>query len=84
MDKSLTEFMYTVPTEHLMKNGFTKSILRSSMKGIVQDQVLLNKEKTGFNFSVSSIFNFKSQYMKNNILNKKNKMNGITLWFKNA
>ena len=77
LDKSLTEFMYTVPTEHLMKNGFTKSILRSSMKGIVQDQVLLNKEKTGFNFSVSSIFNFKSQYMKNNILNKKNKIFNI-------
>ncbi len=74
LDKKLSEFMYTVPTKHLINKGFTKSILRSSMKGIVNNQILLNKEKSGFNISVGSMFNFKSKYMKENILNKSNKI----------
>lgn len=74
LDKKLSEFIYTVPTKHLINKGFTKAILRSSMKGIVNNQILMNKEKSGFNVDTTSMFNLKSKYMKNNILNKKNKI----------
>ena len=44
------------------------------MKGIVNNQILMNKEKSGFNVDTTSMFNLNSKYMKNNILNKKNKI----------
>jgi len=77
LDKDLVEFMYTVPTNLLMEKGFTKSILRESMRGIVLDDILNEKEKSGFNVNVQSMFDFNSQYMKNNIINKNNKIFSI-------
>ena len=44
LDKDLVEFMYTVPTNLLMEKGFTKSILRQSMRGIVLDNILNEKK----------------------------------------
>jgi asparagine synthase (glutamine-hydrolysing) len=77
LDKDLIEFMYTVPTNLLMKNGFTKSILRESMRGIVSNNILDEKEKSGFNVDVQSMFDFNSKYMKRNIVNKNNKIFSI-------
>ena len=64
LDKELIEFMYTVPTILLMKRGFTKSILREAMRGIVSNHILDEKEKAGFNIDVQSMFDFNSKYMK--------------------
>ena len=69
--------MYTVPTNLLMKKGFTKSILRESMRGIVSEDILNEKEKSGFNVNVQSMFILNSNYMKNKIINKKNKIFSI-------
>ena len=77
LDKDLIEFMYTVPTTLLMKRGFTKSILREAMRGIVSKDILDEKEKSGFNIDVQSMFNFNSKYMKNKIINKNNKIFSI-------
>lgn len=77
LDKELVEFMYTVPTKLLMRKGFTKVILRESMKGLVLDKILNEKEKSGFNISSQSLFNFKSNYMRNKIINKDNKIFSI-------
>jgi asparagine synthase (glutamine-hydrolysing) len=74
LDKELVEFMYTVPTNLLIRKGFTKSILRESMRGIVLDEILDEKEKSGFNVNVESMFNFNSNYMRNKIINKRNKI----------
>jgi asparagine synthase (glutamine-hydrolysing) len=74
LDKELVEFMYTVPTKLLINNGFTKYILRESMRGIVSSDILNEKKKIGFNVNAKSIFNFKSKYLKSKILNKKNKI----------
>ena len=77
LDKELVEFLYTVPTNLLMKKGFTKSILRESMRGIVSEDILNEKEKSGFNINVQSMFKLNSNYMKNKIINKKNKIFSI-------
>lgn len=77
LDKELIEFMYTVPTILLMKRGYTKSILRESMRGIVSNHILDEREKSGFNIDVQSMFNFNSKYMKKKIINKNNKIFSI-------
>ena len=77
LDKELVEFMYTVPTNLLMQKGYTKSILRESMRGIVHEDILNEQEKSGFNLKVNSLFDLKSNYMKNKIINKNNKIFSI-------
>ena len=49
-----------IPTEHLIKDGYNKSILRDSMKGILHDKVRLFREKRGFNASIRSFLDMDS------------------------
>ncbi|MCH2197524.1 MAG: asparagine synthase (glutamine-hydrolyzing) [Flavobacteriales bacterium] len=60
LDKGLFEWAYSIPSELLINEGYNKYILRSSMKGILNDQVRLSREKKGFNASINSIFDFKN------------------------
>ena len=55
LDKSLVEFMYTVPNENLIVNGYVKWLLRSVGKEILPDQVIYDKRKRGFNASIDSL-----------------------------
>lgn len=54
LDRTLTEFAYSIPTRHLIKDGKAKIVLRDAMKGIVPDCVLDNRRKVGFNAPVES------------------------------
>lgn len=58
LDKPLFEFAYTIPPELLIREGYNKFILRNAMRGILNDQVRLSREKKGFNASINSIFDF--------------------------
>ncbi len=58
LDRGLFEWAYSIPSEHLIHEGYNKYILRESMKGILNDQVRLSREKKGFNASINSIFDF--------------------------
>lgn len=55
LDRALVEYMYTVPTEHLVGGGFAKKILRDIGEGIVPDSVRLDTRKRGFNASINSL-----------------------------
>ena len=55
LDRALFEFSTRIPTRHLMRDGYAKSILRDSMRGIVPDVILDNRTKVGFN---APIFEF--------------------------
>lgn len=55
LDRELFDFCYSIPTQHLIKEGFAKKVLRDSMRGIVPDCVLDNPRKVGFN---APIFDF--------------------------
>ena len=63
--------MYTVPSNLLMQDGFTKFILRKSMEGLVNNKILFNRVKKGFNVSVNSFVNFESEKFKENFLKKR-------------
>ncbi len=55
LDRALVEYLYSVPTRHLMGGGFAKRILRELGQGIVPDQVRLDTRKRGFNASILSL-----------------------------
>jgi asparagine synthase (glutamine-hydrolysing) len=58
LDRSLFDWAYSIPAQHLIHEGYNKYILRASMKGILNDTVRLSREKKGFNASINSIFDF--------------------------
>lgn len=55
LDRGLAEFLYTVPAEHLIKDGYAKWLLRAAGEGVVDDRVRLDKRKRGFNASIDSL-----------------------------
>ena len=58
LDSKLFDFVYSVPNEYLIQNGYGKYLLRGSMKGILNNQVRLDRQKKGFNASINSLFDF--------------------------
>ncbi len=55
LDRDLFEFSTRIPTRHLMRDGYAKSVLRDAMRGIAPDEILDNRRKVGFN---APIFDF--------------------------
>jgi asparagine synthase (glutamine-hydrolysing) len=52
LDRALFEYASTIPTAHLVRDGYVKSVLRDAMRGIVPDEVLDSRRKVGFNAPV--------------------------------
>ncbi len=48
-DHRLIEFMFRVPGELKIRNGVTKTLLRSAMRGVLPEQTRLRVKKTGWN-----------------------------------
>ena len=44
----LVEFVFSLPDEFLIRNGWTKSILRQSMQGIIPSEIQWRKDKIGY------------------------------------
>jgi asparagine synthase (glutamine-hydrolysing) len=49
MDYRLVEFVFSLPTKSKVGKGYSKLILRESMKGIVPEKTRTNRVKIGFN-----------------------------------
>lgn len=56
MDYRLVEYVFTLPTEYKLQNGFGKYIHRKAMEGIVPDFILNNPLKFGFDSPLAHIF----------------------------
>lgn len=54
LDRTLYEFCQRVPTQHLIRNGRAKAVLRDAVRGVVPDAVLDNPRKVGFNAPIFS------------------------------
>ena len=74
LDSKLIDFVNSVETKYLIKDGYSKNILREVSRGYLIDCVRMDREKKGFNSSVESIFDFNDKDFYENILNKKNKI----------
>lgn len=68
LDSNLQKFAYSIPSKHLIKNGYAKYILRDALNGILNDQVRLDRCKKGFNASINSIINFNDKGVKELII----------------
>ena len=53
--------MASIPREYLIQDGYGKYILRQAMQGIVNDQVLFDRRKKGFNASINTMFDFSDE-----------------------
>ena len=55
LDRDLFEFCGTIPTRHLMRDGFAKAILRDAVRDLLPLEIVENRRKIGFNASVLSL-----------------------------
>ena len=58
LDSALFAFAFSIPHEHLIKDGYNKFVLRSALKGILNEQVRTDRQKKGFNASIYSLIDF--------------------------
>lgn len=58
LDSRMFSFAFSIPAGHLIQNGYGKYVLREAVKGILNDQVRLDRRKKGFNASINSIVDF--------------------------
>ena len=61
LDTNLIEYLFSVKGTQLLNDCQNKYILRASLKGILNEQVLNQKTKSGFNASILNLFNFKDK-----------------------
>ncbi len=70
LDRDLFEFCYSIPTPHLIRDGFAKIVLRDAMRGIVPDCVLDNPRKVGFNAPIFSYLDVNDPEVRSCLLDK--------------
>ena len=64
LDSKLVEFLFTIPSSIYIQKGYSKYILRNSMKGILNNKIRNARRKYGFNASLSSFKDFtKKKYI---------------------
>ena len=55
LDRHLFETAFSIPEQHLIKDGVKKSVLRDAVRSIVPDPVLNNAKKIGFNAPIEDL-----------------------------
>jgi asparagine synthase (glutamine-hydrolysing) len=68
LNSALVEFMFTVPSEHLVHRGYAKSVLRDAVAGILPEPVRANREKKGFNASILSLVDTRDSSARESLL----------------
>ncbi len=63
LSKKLVNYCLSINKSNYIKNGYSKNILRSSMKGILNDNIRLNRRKIGFNSNLKSISNINYNFL---------------------
>jgi asparagine synthase (glutamine-hydrolysing) len=76
LDSKIYDFIQTIPTKHLIKNGYLKSILRDSLNKITPNFIIKNRQKIGFNASIYDYINIRSKSFKS-IIESKSKIFNI-------
>ena len=68
LDRNLLGFANSIPSRHLIQNGYGKYILREALKGTLNEQVRLDRRKKGFNASINSIVKLDDQETRDYLL----------------
>lgn len=56
LNHDLVDYVYSIPSSQLMRDGYSKYILREAIKDIADEEVRLDRLKRGFNASADSFF----------------------------
>jgi len=70
LDRALFEFCYRIPNRHLIRDGYTKAVLRDAMRGIVTEPVLFNRRKVGFNAPIFSLLDVGDRAVRDYLLDQ--------------
>ena len=54
LDKNLIEYLFSLPSNLYIKNGYSKYLLRKSMQNILNNKIRTQRRKYGFNASLAS------------------------------
>ena len=60
LDRRLFDFASSIPTRHLVRDGYGKAVLRAAMRGIVPDVVLDSHRKVGFNAPLQDLIDIRA------------------------
>ena len=74
LDSNLFDFVYSLPEEYLIREGYGKYLLRESMEGILNNKVRLDRNKKGFNASIHSIIDFNDQQIMDEFFDEGNQI----------
>jgi len=68
LDRGLAEFLFSVPSEHLIHDGLPKFLLRACGDGIAPDEIMRNPRKQGINAPITSFVDFADRQVKDRML----------------
>ncbi len=68
LDRRLAEFLFSVPSRHLIHNGYVKWLLRALAADFLPNQVRLDRRKRGFNASINSLIDLHDPAMRDFLL----------------
>jgi len=68
LDRNLAEFLFSVPSDYLIRDGLPKWLLRNAAEGFLCDDVRLNSRKYGFNVSLATLIDPADPSTKDRIL----------------
>ncbi len=68
LDSRLCDFAYSIPSEHLIRDGYGKYGLREAMRGTLNERVRLDRRKKGFNASLTSLVDLRDRTVRERIL----------------
>ena len=74
LDRNLIEYIFSLPSNIFIKNGFSKYLLRNSMKKILNPKVRNLRRKYGFNASLSSFNDVNKKSLINYIFDNMNNL----------
>ena len=68
LSHKLYNLSFSLPGDFLIRGGFNKAIFRDSLNGIVDKEILSNREKIGFFTRIDQFFDFKNKSFQKIIL----------------
>ena len=80
LDTGLFRAAFSVPSRELIQDGHAKSVLRDSMKGILNETVRMDRRKKGFNASLNSLFPVKDPEFRSFLRDPASPLSSLVDW----
>lgn len=80
LDTNLFRAAFGIPARELIRNGHAKSVLRDAVKGILNEEVRIDRRKKGFNASLNSLFPLKDTEFRSFLRDPSFPVAGLVNW----